>query len=177
MSGVTPIVPQSAEYVGSTHTGRFPANCVTTEPDAFFSKYFNITPPELSKKASKRDRNSDWRGEEIGVPLKEKTFGNDKGDGFGRGLSGSKLPTRNNHPTVKPTELMAWLVRLVTPPTGIVLDPFAGSGSTCVAAKREGFDYIGIEMTPEYMEIARARCGLTTKEEAEEPANKQVSLF
>jgi len=45
--------------------GRFPANCVTTEPGAFFSKYFNITPPELSKKASKRDRNSDWLGREI----------------------------------------------------------------------------------------------------------------
>ena len=45
--------------------GRFPANCVTTEPDAFFSKYFNITPPELSKKASKKDRNSDWLGREI----------------------------------------------------------------------------------------------------------------
>src|SRR5690606_28173696 len=41
--------------------GRFPANCVTTEPGAFFSKYFNVTPPELSKKASKKDRNSDWR--------------------------------------------------------------------------------------------------------------------
>src|SRR5690606_23899598 len=111
--------------------GRFPANCVTTEPDAFFSKYFNITPPELSKKASKKDRNSDWRGEEI---LK-----------------------RNTHPTVKPTELMAWLVRLVTPPGGIVLDPFAGSGSMLVAAKREGFKYIGIEREAEYVEIAKAR--------------------
>lgn len=45
--------------------GRFPANCITTEPNAFFSKYFNITPPELSKKASKKDRNSDWLGREI----------------------------------------------------------------------------------------------------------------
>jgi len=139
--------------------GRFPANCVTTEPDAFFSKYFNITPPELSKKASRKDRNSDWQGEEISVPLKEKTFGNDKGDGFGRGLSNSKHPTRNNHPTVKPTDLMAWLVRLVTPPGGIVLDPFAGSGTTLVAAKREGFQYIGIEREAEYVEIAKARVG------------------
>src|SRR5690554_5084088 len=114
--------------------GRFPANCVTTEPDAFFSKYFNVTPPELCKKASKRDRNSDWRGEEI---------------------------HHNNHPTVKPTDLMAWLVRLVTPPGGTVLDPFAGSGSTLVAAKREGFDYIGIEREAEYIEIARARTGET----------------
>jgi site-specific DNA-methyltransferase (adenine-specific) len=147
--------------------GRFPANCITTERDAFFSKYFNITPPELSKKASKKDRNSDWRGEEISLPLREKVFGNDKGDGFGRGLSNSKHPTRNNHPTVKPTDLMAWLVRLITPPGGVVLDPFAGSGSTLVAAKREGFNYIGIERESEYVEIARARVGEEIEKEDE----------
>lgn len=147
--------------------GRFPANCVTTEPDAFFSKYFNVTPPELCKKASKKDRNSDWRGEEISLPLREKVFGNDKGDGFGRGLSDSKYSTRNNHPTVKPTDLMAWLVRLVTPPGGVVLDPFAGSGSTLVAAKREGFDFIGIEREKEYVEIAKARTGAEVKEVVE----------
>src|SRR5699024_8738430 len=113
--------------------GRFPANCITLEQDEFYSKYFNVasaqeaqpnvTPAELSKKASKRDRNSDWQGVEIAV-----------GD-------------RNNvHPTVKPTDLMAWLVRLVTPEGGTVLDPFAGSGSTLVAAKREGFGFIGVEL-------------------------------
>lgn len=112
--------------------GRFPANCVTTEPDAFFSKYFNVTPPELSKKASKRDRLSTWDGGQVEA---------------------------NRHPTVKPTDLMAWLVRLVTPPGGTVLDPFAGSGSTLVAAKREGFDFIGIEREKEYVEIAKARTG------------------
>ena len=147
--------------------GRFPANCVTTEPDAFFSKYFNITPPELSKKALKKDRNSDWRGEEIALEPKENLQGLDT---RGRTLEredGSKTlvarwkakPSANNHPTVKPTDLMAWLVRLVTPPGGIVLDPFAGSGSTLVAAKREGFQYIGIEREAEYVEIAKARVG------------------
>jgi DNA modification methylase len=63
----------------------------------------------------------------------------------------------NVHPTVKPTELMAYLVRLVTPPGGVVLDPFMGSGSTGKACAREGFDFIGIDMTPEYVEIARCR--------------------
>lgn len=63
----------------------------------------------------------------------------------------------NMHPTVKPTELMAYLVRLVTPPGGLVLDPFMGSGSTGKACMREGFRFIGIDMTPEYVEIARAR--------------------
>jgi site-specific DNA-methyltransferase (adenine-specific) len=64
---------------------------------------------------------------------------------------------RNGHPTVKPLDLMAWLVRLVTPPGGLVLDPFAGSGTTLVAARREGFRALGIEMDPESARIARAR--------------------
>ena len=115
--------------------GRFPANCITLESDAFYSEYFNITPPELSKKANKKDRNSDWKGEEIAL-------------------------NRNTHPTVKPTNLMAWLVRLVTPPGGTVLDPFAGSGSTLVAAKREGFGFIGIELVEEYISIIEARTGV-----------------
>jgi DNA modification methylase len=64
---------------------------------------------------------------------------------------------RNIHPTVKPVALMQWLCRMVTPPHGTVLDPFLGSGSTGMAALREGFDFIGIEREPEYVEIARAR--------------------
>src|SRR5690625_2285699 len=119
--------------------GRFPANCITLDEGEFYSKYFdvssvaNITPQELSKKASKKDRNSDWKGEEI--------------DG-------------NSHPTVKPTDLMAWLVRLVTPEGGTVLDPFAGSGSTLVAAKREGFGFVGVELTEDYIPIIEARTGV-----------------
>lgn len=63
----------------------------------------------------------------------------------------------NTHPTVKPTDLMAYLCRLVTPPGGVVLDPFMGSGSTGKAAMREGFRFIGIEMDAEYLAIAEAR--------------------
>jgi len=63
----------------------------------------------------------------------------------------------NHHPTVKPTDLMAYLCRLVTPKGGTVLDPFMGSGSTGKAAMREGFNFIGIELSAEYIEIARAR--------------------
>ena len=69
------------------------------------------------------------------------------------GLDGEK----NTHPTVKPVALMRYLCKLVTPPGGTVLDPFAGSGTCGVAAIREGFRYAGIEMTPEYVEIAIAR--------------------
>ena len=66
----------------------------------------------------------------------------------------------NGHPTVKPTELMRYLCRLVTPPGGVVLDPFMGSGSTGKAAVLEGFRFIGIEREAEYLEIARGRIQL-----------------
>ena len=65
----------------------------------------------------------------------------------------------NFHPTVKPTDLMRWLCRLVTPRGGTVLDPFMGSGSTLKAAELEGFSGVGIEIAPEYAEIARRRIG------------------
>ena len=64
---------------------------------------------------------------------------------------------KNSHPTVKPLSLMRWLVRLVTPPSGVVLDPFAGSGTTGVAALEEGFMFVGIEREAEYVQIARKR--------------------
>jgi site-specific DNA-methyltransferase (adenine-specific) len=63
----------------------------------------------------------------------------------------------NNHPTVKPVSVMAWCLRLVVPPGGLVLDPFMGSGTTGVAAVREGFDFVGIEREAEYLKIAEAR--------------------
>ena len=65
----------------------------------------------------------------------------------------------NDHPTVKPIELMAWLLRLVTPPGGLVLDPFAGSGTTLVAARRERIRCIGIERDERSVQIAVARVG------------------
>jgi DNA modification methylase len=75
--------------------------------------------------------------------------------------------TQNGHPTVKPIDLMRWLVRLVCPPNGTVLDPFVGSGTTGIAAVLEGFDFIGIEREPEYAEIAKARIGWWAKEEGD----------
>lgn len=73
------------------------------------------------------------------------------------GKPNNTTATANHHPTVKPLSLMSWLVRLITPPGGTVLDPFCGSGSTLVAADRQGFDAIGIDLSPEYVEISRRR--------------------
>ena len=63
----------------------------------------------------------------------------------------------NNHPTVKPIELMKYLIELITPPGGTVLDPFNGSGSTGCAAVELGHPYIGCELDPNYVEIAKKR--------------------
>jgi site-specific DNA-methyltransferase (adenine-specific) len=72
---------------------------------------------------------------------------------------------RNNHPTVKPTALMAYLCRLITPTGGVVLDPYMGSGSTGKAAVREGFSFVGIELDPDYYEICKARVTAETQGE------------
>ena len=77
---------------------------------------------------------------------------------------GDPSPTTNHHPTVKPVALMRWLCRLVTPPDGLILDPFCGSGSTGVAASLEGFRFIGIEVEAEYCEIARKRIAAATEQ-------------
>ena len=80
---------------------------------------------------------------------------------------------KNSHPTVKPLALMAWLVRLVCPPGGVVLDPFTGSGTTGCAALREGFSFIGVEREVEYIEIARRRLEYTL---SQQPAATQARL-
>ena len=85
----------------------------------------------------------------------------------------------NNHPTVKPTDLMRYLCRLVTPPGGVVLDPFMGSGSTGKAAASEGFGFIGIEMDSDYYKIAEKRIG-AAKESIQDQQNtsaEQLTLF
>jgi site-specific DNA-methyltransferase (adenine-specific) len=117
-------------------------------------------------KTSKTERNAGLEGFE-----KKQIAG--KGNGLARTcatcgasvLEGCDCPDRtyenptkaNHHPTVKPIALMRWLVRLVTPPGGTVLDPFTGSGSTGCAAVLEDFDFVGIEKDREYVEIASAR--------------------
>lgn len=71
--------------------------------------------------------------------------------------AGTKRASENNHPTVKPTDLMRWLCRLLTPAGGLILDPFCGSGSTGRGALADGFRFVGIELSPEYAAIAEAR--------------------
>jgi DNA modification methylase len=112
-------------------------------------------------KASKRDRNEGLDGLEDGdTPYRSHrpNFEYTKGvetPFAGAGRSGKNL--KNFHPTVKPTALMRYLVKLVTPPGGTVLDPFTGSGSTGKAAILEGFDFVGVEVTEDYLPIIEGR--------------------
>lgn len=158
--GVTDFAPMPGPRGGS-EDGRWPANLVLDEEGA-----------ELVDEQSGDDCGAfaPVRGTEPSRPAKN-TYGEyargsgvfygDRG-GASRFFYTSKASPAergegNTHPTVKPVDLMQWLCRLVTPPGGTVLDPFCGSGSTGIAALREGLDFIGIEQSEEYATIARRR--------------------
>jgi len=104
-------------------------------------------------KANKKDRNEGLDG------FAEKRPDERTVTGMGTFEEKGVAKQANHHPTVKPTNLMRYLCRLVTPPNGLILDPFTGSGSTGKAAVLEGFGFIGVEQSAEYVEIAKARIG------------------
>jgi len=115
-------------------------------------------------KANKKDRNEGLDGFEEkqtlgggGLTAEIKQDGSYETASAGGKYGSVKAKQTNHHPTVKPTDLMRYLCRLVTPPNGTILDPFTGSGSTGKAATLEGFNFIGIEQSAEYVEIANAR--------------------
>jgi site-specific DNA-methyltransferase (adenine-specific) len=151
------------EYVGGTYT---PIPRTGHNDTGGASRFFTVTewdptadvPPfRYVAKPSKRERNAGLDG------LPEREWKGNYGDGIQDNRPHTRdgytyqSTTRNTHPTVKPVALMRWLVRLVTPPGGTVLDPFAGSGTTLVAAVLEGFDAIGCEMTDDYLPIIEGR--------------------
>ena len=103
-------------------------------------------------KASKKDRDE-------GLEAMTAKFAPTMGNGIGAKEHDPETatPKKNTHPTVKPTALMQYLCRLITPTGGTVLDPYMGSGSTGKAAIKEGFDFIGCELDPDYFKIAETR--------------------
>ena len=107
-------------------------------------------------KASKSERN---KGLDEFEAKRSSAYGYEIGLGEkGEGMFKDRNPIKQNfHPTVKPIKLMQYLVKMITPPNGIVLDPFCGSGTTGVACKIEGFDFVGMEQDPEYYKIAQSR--------------------
>jgi DNA modification methylase len=121
-------------------------------------------------KSSRRERNAGLEGmpERAGVDINKSQRIAHRNPDTGEVTYSEYRPSvyQNHHPTVKPIALMRWLVRLVTPPGGTVLDPFAGSGSTGCACALEGFAFIGIEQSAEYAEIAERRIAHWSKRPA-----------
>ena len=144
---------EGTQYADADPRGRFPANVMHGGLQEEWARYF------YCPKTSSAERNrglDDFDTKKMGMSggAQSKGDGYDKGQGIGLNRV---IERKNTHPTVKPQELMKYLCRLVTPKGGVVLDPFMGSGSTGMAAKDEGFDFIGIEKEQEYFEIAEAR--------------------
>ena len=137
--------------VTGSNDGRFPSNVIMDEvagEELGNQRKFFYCP-----KVSTQERN-------LGIEnsKKAKNF-RQQGEAFknGSAITDVERNEGNNHPTIKPIELMRYLVRLVTPKGGVVMDPFMGSGSTGVAALNEDFRFVGIEMDEVYFEIAKQR--------------------
>lgn len=161
-------------------SGRWPANVVLDEHCA----------SELDRQSgvlrARGNTSPTKRGETFGGGPggpEWKPFAGDSG-GASRFMYVAKAPKSERpvvdgtaHPTVKPLALMRWLVRMVTPPGGTVLDPFAGSGTTLEAAMLEGFNVIGIEREADYLPLIRARIERATAELAARAEDDADTLF
>lgn len=140
-----------------TDVGRWPANLCHDGSDEVVAGFPNVTTGDRKPTTNgKRENNTAFPSQ-----LSDRAFDGDSGSAA-RFFYCAKATTEergegNNHPTVKPVSLMRWLVRLVTPKGGTILDPFMGSGSTAIACDAEQFDFIGCELSADYAAIAERR--------------------
>ena len=162
----------AGEQIASSSLGRWPANLIHDGSDDVLSSF----PITTSGKEPANGFRRNARKKRVGICGLGKGLWDEPHDGgtiYGDSGSAARFfycakankkdrGEGNNHPTVKPTDLMRYLVRLVTQPSGIVLDPFMGSGSTGKACVLEGFNFIGIDKNKEYVAIAKTRI-LTAK--------------
>jgi site-specific DNA-methyltransferase (adenine-specific) len=140
---------------GGSPLGRWPANFIHDGSEEATVGLGEAARFFYTPKAGREDREEGCGHMEAKRPASHEANTNLTSPRAGAGRTAETV--RNIHPTVKPTDLMRYLCRLVTPPGGTILDPFTGSGSTGRGAVLEGFDFIGCELSPEYAEIARAR--------------------
>lgn len=138
-------------YAEPSKLGRWPANLIHDGSDEVTDLLNDSARFFYCAKASKKDRDEGLELFDVKSHPGEYCIANHNGQ------PRKHQPRANIHPTVKPTDLMRYLCRLVTPKGGLVLDPFTGSGSTGKAAILEGFRFLGAEMNPEYVAIAKAR--------------------
>ncbi len=162
--------------------GRFPANIILDESAA------EMLDEQSGVSVSKSGGIAGWQNSYLNGNLFKKvnrTGHNDTGGAsrFFYVAKASKkdrnegLENNNTHPTVKPTALMEYLIKLITPAGGTVLDPFTGSGSTGKAALLNGFKFIGCELTEEYLPIIEGRLKFAEKKHAEQSAETDEALF
>lgn len=152
-----------AESSERVNAGRWPANLIHDGSDEVLTLFPQTaaSPSKVTRPKHRRHDPANWERATGDAGLEEIAGYGDTGSAA-RFFYCAKASKRdrgdgNNHPTVKPTDLMRYLVRLVTPPGGLVLDPFMGSGSTGKACILEGMNFIGIERDLEYIQIAKAR--------------------
>lgn len=155
----------AVSMIGGSDAGRWPANLIHDGSEEVVELF-----PDSNGSGPARKLNRGIRQDGDGYGMADKSGDlRDAGKGSAARFFYCAKASRkdrhddNNHPTVKPTDLMRYLCRLVTPPGGLVLDPFAGSGSTGKAAMLEGFRFVGIEQDADYLEIARKRLDVVAK--------------
>jgi site-specific DNA-methyltransferase (adenine-specific) len=150
----TKIGAERVEY--AQNQARFPANVIHDGSDEVVKLFPNENEQSAARffytaKAQRSER-------EMGLyEMEEETTTDGREKPIDNAYNRGEPVRRNIHPTVKPLDLMRYLVRLITPKGGIVLDPYLGSGTTAVAAKLEGMRYIGMELEPQYVAIAEGR--------------------
>jgi site-specific DNA-methyltransferase (adenine-specific) len=171
---------QAKEYISNDIIGRFPANVIHDGSEEVLQGFPHTgngnggKPYNYSGKEYDNKETSMSNGDKPQAPSNFNDSGSASRFFYCAKASKSDRSDGNNHPTVKPTELMRYLCRLITPPNGIVLDPFMGSGSTGKGAILEGFDFIGMELDPEYVEIAKARIEYAQKEFMENQSQQKL---
>jgi DNA modification methylase len=169
----------------STHLGRWPANLLHDGSDEVLAGFPDAEARfYYCAKASRTDRDEgcDHLPPRSGAEAVDRKEGSAGLQSPRAGAGALAEAVRNWHPTVKPTDLMRYLCRLVTPPDGLVLDPFVGSGSTGKGALLEGFRFVGIDLDPEHIAIATARCQFAVdtvdaEVAAAEAPGAQLTLF
>ena len=180
--------------------GRFPANFIHDGSDEVKDLFPNTKSGDFTQKGQSSNttqpngwktgnrNNKEFKGDEGSASrffYCAKASNQDRNEGLEdfeekerirQGLAGEKKNTfsKNTHPTVKPTDLMRYLVRLVTPKDGIVLDCFMGSGSTGKACALEGFEFVGIDLDKDYCKIAKARIDKALEDKKQDEAQKEL---
>ena len=165
-------------FYGGEHIGRWPAN-ILLDPSAGaaldLQAGFEASRFFYEGKASREEREAGLVG------LEARAVGDGRETPIDNPYQRGETKRQNVHPTVKPLAVMRWLCKLITPPGGVILDPFCGSGTTGCAAAQLGFEFVGIEREPEYAEIARARIAhwgcLPPEELGARKSARQPTLF